>query len=159
MTACIFFPSMITPSTVKHGFHSQCSGPCHTYRSCLTLTQNTNTHWRVCRLSLLQASPPVIEIQDSTNECEEEVRSGLVQMEEKAFVSNLHSFMKEKGSPIERIPHLGFKQSEFKLILFTLTPLLRGVRMAIIRPVWFFFHFQLIFGRSTKLSRNVGVMI
>uniref|UniRef100_A0A3B4VE20 AT-rich interactive domain 5A n=1 Tax=Seriola dumerili TaxID=41447 RepID=A0A3B4VE20_SERDU len=57
-----------------------------------------------------QASPPVIEIHDSTNECEEEVRPSLVQMEEKAFVSSLHSFMKDKGSPIERIPHLGFKQ-------------------------------------------------
>lgn len=38
-------------------------------------------------------------------------------MEEKAFVSSLHSFMKEKGTPIERIPHLGFKQSEFTLLL------------------------------------------
>lgn len=31
-------------------------------------------------------------------------------MEEKAFISGLHSFMKHKGTPIERIPHLGFKQ-------------------------------------------------
>lgn len=46
-------------------------------------------------------------------ECEEEARPDLVQMEEKAFVSSLHSFMKDRGSPIERIPHLGFKQSEF----------------------------------------------
>nr|XP_019949298.1 PREDICTED: uncharacterized protein LOC109633713 [Paralichthys olivaceus] len=57
-----------------------------------------------------QASPTVIEIHDSTTECEEETRPSPVQMEEKAFVSSLHSFMKEKGSPIERIPHLGFKQ-------------------------------------------------
>ncbi|XP_040010195.1 AT-rich interactive domain-containing protein 5A [Xiphias gladius] len=57
-----------------------------------------------------QASPPVIEIHDSTTECVEETRPNLVQMEEKAFVSSLHSFMKDKGSPIERIPHLGFKQ-------------------------------------------------
>lgn len=33
-----------------------------------------------------------------------------MQMEEKAFVSSLHSFMKNRGTPIERIPHLGFKQ-------------------------------------------------
>uniref|UniRef100_A0A668RU96 ARID domain-containing protein n=1 Tax=Oreochromis aureus TaxID=47969 RepID=A0A668RU96_OREAU len=39
-----------------------------------------------------------------------EGRASVVQMEEKAFVSSLHSFMKEKGTPIERIPHLGFKQ-------------------------------------------------
>ncbi|KAM3610581.1 uncharacterized protein V6R79_006016 [Siganus canaliculatus] len=43
-------------------------------------------------------------------ECEEEVRPNPVQMEEKAFVSSLHSFMKDRGTPIERIPHLGFKQ-------------------------------------------------
>ncbi|KAM9393816.1 AT-rich interactive domain-containing protein 5A [Pholidichthys leucotaenia] len=53
---------------------------------------------------------PVIELHDSTTECEDEGRSSLVQMEEKAFVSRLHAFMKDKGAPIERIPHLGFKQ-------------------------------------------------
>ncbi|KAM4615887.1 AT-rich interactive domain-containing protein 5A [Polymixia lowei] len=31
-------------------------------------------------------------------------------MEEKSFVSSLYCFMKDKGTPIERIPHLGFKQ-------------------------------------------------
>lgn len=67
--------------------------------------------------SQLQASPAVIEIHDSTTECEEEARPGLVQKEEKAFVSSLHSFMKDKGTPIERIPHLGFKQSEFICLL------------------------------------------
>nr|XP_046243164.1 AT-rich interactive domain-containing protein 5A [Scatophagus argus] len=57
-----------------------------------------------------QASPSVIEIHDSMTECEEEARPDVVQMEEKAFVSRLHSFMKDRGTPIERIPHLGFKQ-------------------------------------------------
>ncbi|XP_051278681.1 AT-rich interactive domain-containing protein 5A [Dicentrarchus labrax] len=57
-----------------------------------------------------QASPAVIEIHDSMTECEEEARPSLVQMEEKSFVSSLHSFMKDRGTPIERIPHLGFKQ-------------------------------------------------
>ncbi|XP_030000481.1 AT-rich interactive domain-containing protein 5A isoform X2 [Sphaeramia orbicularis] len=57
-----------------------------------------------------QTSPSVIEIHDSTNECEEEVRPSMVQVEEKSFVSRLHSFMKNRGTPIERIPHLGFKQ-------------------------------------------------
>ncbi|CAJ1067886.1 AT-rich interactive domain-containing protein 5A isoform X1 [Xyrichtys novacula] len=31
-------------------------------------------------------------------------------MEEKAFVTSLHTFMKDRATPIERIPHLGFKQ-------------------------------------------------
>ncbi|CAN9513404.1 unnamed protein product [Ophioblennius macclurei] len=59
-----------------------------------------------------QASPPppFIEISDSTTECEEDARPCVVQMEEKAFISSLHSFMKSKNKPIERIPHLGFKQ-------------------------------------------------
>uniref|UniRef100_A0A3Q3X0H2 ARID domain-containing protein n=1 Tax=Mola mola TaxID=94237 RepID=A0A3Q3X0H2_MOLML len=60
--------------------------------------------------SVPQASPSVIEIHDSMTECEEEARPGPKQMEEKSFVSSLHSFMKDRGSPIERIPHLGFKQ-------------------------------------------------
>ncbi|CAL8248655.1 unnamed protein product [Merluccius merluccius] len=37
-------------------------------------------------------------------------QDGGEEMEEKSFMSNLHSFMKERGTPIERIPHLGFKQ-------------------------------------------------
>ncbi|XP_073322759.1 AT-rich interactive domain-containing protein 5A [Pagrus major] len=57
-----------------------------------------------------QASPSVIEIHDSMTECEDEARPSLVQMEEKAFISSLHSFMKDRATPIERIPHLGFKQ-------------------------------------------------
>ncbi|XP_032372680.1 AT-rich interactive domain-containing protein 5A [Etheostoma spectabile] len=52
----------------------------------------------------------VIEIHDSMTECEEDATPGPVQMEEKAFVSRLHAFMKDRGTPIERIPHLGFKQ-------------------------------------------------
>ncbi|KAM8886816.1 AT-rich interactive domain-containing protein 5A isoform 2-T2 [Spinachia spinachia] len=58
-----------------------------------------------------QASPSVVEIlYHSMTQCEEKARPKLVQMEEKAFVSSLHSYMKVRGTPIERIPHLGFKQ-------------------------------------------------
>lgn len=62
-------------------------------------------------ISKRQASPCVIEIHDSTTECGEDEMPDQVQLEEKTFVTRLHSFMKEKGTPIERIPHLGFKQS------------------------------------------------
>lgn len=65
------------------------------------------------RMSLAPQASAVIEIRDSMTECEDEARPSGVQMEEKTFVSSLHTFMKERGSPIERIPHLGFKQSEF----------------------------------------------
>ncbi|KAM7416171.1 hypothetical protein PAMA_018302 [Pampus argenteus] len=62
-----------------------------------------------------QTSPSVIEIHDSTTECDEEVRPNL-QMEEKSLVSSLHLFMKDRGTPIERIPHLGFKQINLWMI-------------------------------------------
>uniref|UniRef100_A0A8D3D2P7 ARID domain-containing protein n=1 Tax=Scophthalmus maximus TaxID=52904 RepID=A0A8D3D2P7_SCOMX len=76
------------------------------------VTDNTRPNTTSLLLSLQTgcASPPVIEIHDSMTECEEEPGPGPVPMEEKAFVSSLHAFMKGKGSPIERIPHLGFKQ-------------------------------------------------
>lgn len=35
-------------------------------------------------------------------------------------MSNLYRFMKDRETPIERIPHLGFKQSEFILSHTTL---------------------------------------
>lgn len=64
-------------------------------------------------MSLAPQASAVIEIRDSMTQCEDDARPSGVQMEEKTFVSSLHTFMKERGSPIERIPHLGFKQSEF----------------------------------------------
>nr|XP_020512815.1 AT-rich interactive domain-containing protein 5A [Labrus bergylta] len=57
-----------------------------------------------------KTSSSVIEIHDSMTECEEEVRSNLMPTEEKVFVVSLHNFMKDRATPIERIPHLGFKQ-------------------------------------------------
>ncbi|KAL0979414.1 hypothetical protein UPYG_G00184770 [Umbra pygmaea] len=49
-----------------------------------------------------------MDISDSASECEERPRSSPV--EERAFISHLHCYMKDRGTPIERIPHLGFKQ-------------------------------------------------
>ncbi|XP_051964658.1 AT-rich interactive domain-containing protein 5A-like [Xyrauchen texanus] len=46
----------------------------------------------------------------STNSSEEGSRNNQSESEERTFVTNLYRFMKEKGTPIERIPHLGFKQ-------------------------------------------------
>lgn len=34
--------------------------------------------------------------------------------EEQAFLVSLYKFMKERHTPIERVPHLGFKQSTFQ---------------------------------------------
>lgn len=87
----------------------------------------------------------------------------MVQMEEKAFVSSLHSFMKEKGTPIERIPHLGFKQSEFTLLLLLYKHI---SKMELEKEVDYSClcvspppHSQLISGRSTKLLINLEAMI
>ncbi|XP_072289930.1 AT-rich interactive domain-containing protein 5A [Eucyclogobius newberryi] len=65
--------------------------------------------------SICQTQISVIEIPDSSNELDEETRSSS-QMEEKAFISGLHSYMRHRGTPIERIPHLGFKQINLWLI-------------------------------------------
>uniref|UniRef100_A0A9J8AR42 AT-rich interactive domain 5A n=1 Tax=Cyprinus carpio carpio TaxID=630221 RepID=A0A9J8AR42_CYPCA len=46
----------------------------------------------------------------STNSSEEGSRTDQSESEERTFVTNLYCFMKERGTPIERIPHLGFKQ-------------------------------------------------
>lgn len=34
------------------------------------------------------------------------------EMTEERFLKDLYLFMKQRDTPIERIPHLGFKQSE-----------------------------------------------
>lgn len=88
----------------------------------------------------------------------------MVQMEEKAFVSSLHSFMKEKGTPIERIPHLGFKQSEFTLLLLlnkhiSKMELEKEVDYSCVCACVFPPHSQLISGRSTKPLINLEAMI
>ncbi|XP_010874684.2 AT-rich interactive domain-containing protein 5A isoform X2 [Esox lucius] len=49
-----------------------------------------------------------MEISDSASECEDRPSSS--PMEERSFVARLHCYMKDRGTPIERIPHLGFKQ-------------------------------------------------
>ncbi|XP_061841770.1 AT-rich interactive domain-containing protein 5A [Nerophis lumbriciformis] len=75
-------------------------------------------------------TPP--EVDDG---CEEEQRGGVQQMEEKSFVSSLHSFMKKRGSPIERIPHLGFKQINLWMI-YKAVETLGGYNSVTARRLW-----------------------
>lgn len=98
-----------------------------------------------------QTSFSVIEIHDSSNECEEEARPG-APMEEKSFISGLHSFMKVRGTPIERIPHLGFKQSELKFDHHI------NIKIHFYKNSSYL-HSQSTFGGSTRLLRNLGAMI
>ncbi|KAK7934192.1 hypothetical protein WMY93_005088 [Mugilogobius chulae] len=65
--------------------------------------------------SVCQIPTSVIEITDSSNEFSEDTRP-TAQMEEKSFISGLHSYMRVRGTPIERIPHLGFKQINLWMI-------------------------------------------
>ncbi|XP_041089579.1 AT-rich interactive domain-containing protein 5A-like isoform X1 [Polyodon spathula] len=51
-----------------------------------------------------------MESSSSTEEKSGESQSEQEEQEEKSFVANLYAFMKERNTPIERIPHLGFKQ-------------------------------------------------
>lgn len=47
--------------------------------------------------------------QDGPQEKRSEQRE---EMTEETFLKDLYLFMKQRDTPIERIPHLGFKQSE-----------------------------------------------
>lgn len=53
-----------------------------------------------------------MESSNSTEEKSSESQSEPEEQEEKSFVANLYGFMKERNTPIERIPHLGFKQGK-----------------------------------------------
>ncbi|CAB1319727.1 unnamed protein product [Coregonus sp. 'balchen'] len=58
----------------------------------------------------LNQNSAALEISDSASEFEEPPRSSPMETEERSFIASLHCFMKDRGTPIERIPHLGFKQ-------------------------------------------------
>lgn len=49
----------------------------------------------------------MVAISEPVTKC---ATADVVEMAEKPFVLSLYAFMKERGTPIERIPHLGFKQ-------------------------------------------------
>ncbi|XP_048836008.1 AT-rich interactive domain-containing protein 5A isoform X2 [Brienomyrus brachyistius] len=51
----------------------------------------------------MEMSGPVDDGEDGTG-------TGELEMEEKTFLASLYRFMEERSTPIERIPHLGFKQ-------------------------------------------------
>lgn len=55
-----------------------------------------------------------MESSNSTEEKSSESQSEPEEQEEKSFVANLYGFMKERNTPIERIPHLGFKQGRLQ---------------------------------------------
>ncbi|XP_051923471.1 AT-rich interactive domain-containing protein 5A [Hippocampus zosterae] len=82
------------------------------------------------RETAAETSPPVTEVHHKSKE-----GSSLLHIEEKLFVSSLHSFMKERGSPIERIPHLGFKQIDLWMI-FKAVEKLGGYNSVTARRLW-----------------------
>ncbi|KAJ8285906.1 hypothetical protein GJAV_G00032340 [Gymnothorax javanicus] len=79
--------------------------------------KKTTEQWRACvggvradSESFLSKQIHDMERSHPTNGREEESKAGDSEEQEKSFVSSLYSFMKERATPIERIPHLGFKQ-------------------------------------------------
>ncbi|KAM6954433.1 AT-rich interactive domain-containing protein 5A [Aplochiton taeniatus] len=78
-----------------------------------------------------------MEIPDSTNDCEVESKSRASpeETEERLFVSSLYSFMKGRNTPIERIPHLGFKQINLWKI-YKAVEKLGGYDSATARRLW-----------------------
>ncbi|XP_037113949.1 AT-rich interactive domain-containing protein 5A isoform X1 [Syngnathus acus] len=79
-----------------------------------------------------ETSPPVIKVHGKYKEVS---RPRVQHVEEKSFVSSLHSFMKERGSPIERIPHLGFKQIDLWMI-YKAVEKLGGYNSVTARRLW-----------------------
>ncbi|KAK2840626.1 hypothetical protein Q7C36_012205 [Tachysurus vachellii] len=70
-----------------------------------------------------------------TNGSTEETKSGQSESEERAFIMNLYRFMKERGTPIERIPHLGFKQINLWKI-YKAVEILGGYESVTTRRLW-----------------------
>ncbi|XP_077417788.1 AT-rich interactive domain-containing protein 5A isoform X2 [Vanacampus margaritifer] len=79
-----------------------------------------------------ETSPPATEVHDK---CKEGSQPSLLRTPEKSFVSSLHSFMKERGSPIDRIPHLGFKQIDLWMI-YKAVEKLGGYNSVTARRLW-----------------------
>lgn len=102
----------------------------------------------------LSQEAPVREDGSEREKPVEETAAGGEKEEEEAFLVSLYKFMKDRHTPIERIPHLGFKQSTS----------LAGTGRSCRRP-WrraprppdprrLLFYFQLTSGRSTKPWRS-----
>ncbi|KAI5094667.1 AT-rich interactive domain-containing protein 5A [Silurus meridionalis] len=70
-----------------------------------------------------------------TNGSAEEVKPGQSESEERAFVANLKQFMIDRGTPIERIPHLGFKQIDLWKI-YKAVEILGGYESVTTRRLW-----------------------
>ncbi|XP_057675337.1 AT-rich interaction domain 6 [Corythoichthys intestinalis] len=65
----------------------------------------------------------------------EEHRRELVGMNEEAFLKNLYLFMKKRDTPIERIPHLGFKQIDL-FVMFKTVRDLGGYHQVTAQQLW-----------------------
>ncbi|KAG7331996.1 hypothetical protein KOW79_003830 [Hemibagrus wyckioides] len=70
-----------------------------------------------------------------TNGSAEDTKSGQSENEERVFIMNLYRFMKERGTPIERIPHLGFKQINLWKI-YKAVEILGGYESVTTRRLW-----------------------
>lgn len=62
------------------------------------------------------------EERNEREERKEEEPSEESRAEEQAFLVELYKYMKERDTPIERIPFLGFKQSESGQLILFLSP-------------------------------------
>lgn len=62
--------------------------------------------------SLIEEKERAKEKEERKEEKKEEEASEESRAEEQAFLVSLYKYMKDRDTPIERIPFLGFKQSE-----------------------------------------------
>ncbi|XP_077441452.1 AT-rich interaction domain 6 [Vanacampus margaritifer] len=66
---------------------------------------------------------------------QEENRRDLMAVSEEAFLKNLYLFMKKRDTPIERIPHLGFKQIDL-FVMFKTVRDLGGYHQVTAQQLW-----------------------
>ncbi|KAF5880831.1 AT-rich interactive domain-containing protein 5A-like, partial [Clarias magur] len=97
-------------------------------------------HVEVCEEERTDEKKPSIQVREMssselTNGSAQESKPGQSESEERTFVVNLYQFMKERGTPIERIPHLGFKQINLWKI-YNAVELLGGYESVTTRRLW-----------------------
>ncbi|XP_053360004.1 AT-rich interactive domain-containing protein 5A [Clarias gariepinus] len=97
-------------------------------------------HVEVCEEERMEEKKPSIQFREMstselTNGSAQESKPGQSDSEERTFVMNLYQFMKERGTPIERIPHLGFKQINLWKI-YNAVELLGGYESVTTRRLW-----------------------
>ncbi|XP_010868175.1 AT-rich interactive domain-containing protein 5B-like [Esox lucius] len=115
-------PENQSPTKVK----PNCKGAFHT-------SKGTTTKPRICKKALVEEKVDIEEKEKKEKEKKESLEED--QADEQAFLEALYKYMKERDTPIERIPFLGFKQINL-WTMFQAAQKLGGYEMITVRRQW-----------------------